>query len=142
MQWGLFDSSKKLCDIYFAAIRVRDLEISNVLFDLLWSMTPHAKDLAHALYQKLAPAKSAQKYGYTVDPPLEYACGVNADLNLSLGISACLLFFKTPSSANRAVGAGMLAMILGNIGVLLNDPVPRLEFVTTTGQLMQLAING
>ena len=36
----------------------------------------------------------------------------------------------------------MLAMILGNIGVLLNDPVPRLEFVTTTGQLMQLAING
>jgi len=36
----------------------------------------------------------------------------------------------------------MLAMILGNIGVLLNDPVERLEFVTTTGQLMQLAVNG
>ena len=99
-------------------------------------------DLGHALYQKLAPAKSAQKYGYTVDPPLEYACSVNADINLALGISACLLFFKTPSSANRAIGAGLLAMILGNIGVLLNDPVPRLEVVTTTGSLMQLAING
>ena len=106
----------------------------------LW--IPFLSDLGHALYQKLAPAKSAQKYGYTIDPPLEYAQSVNADINLTLGISACLLFFKTPSSANRAIGAGMLAMILGNIGVLLNDPVERLKFVTTTGQLVQLAING
>jgi hypothetical protein len=105
---------------------------------------PPPVDLGHALYQKLAPAKSARRYGYSaIDPPLEYACGVNADINLALGISACLLFFKPSISApRRAVGAGMLAMILGNVGVLLNDPVPRLEFVTTTGQLMQLAING
>lgn len=99
--------------------------------------------LAHALYQKLAPAKSAKAYGLSDITPLsEWTSEANADINLALGIASTLLFWKTPSTAERAVGAGiLLGPVMGNVKTLLNDP-PEGCGGFEKGQWLNLVVNG
>eukprot|EP00562_Extubocellulus_spinifer_P011602 CAMPEP_0178548648 /NCGR_PEP_ID=MMETSP0697-20121206/5315_1 /TAXON_ID=265572 /ORGANISM="Extubocellulus spinifer, Strain CCMP396" /LENGTH=317 /DNA_ID=CAMNT_0020181351 /DNA_START=72 /DNA_END=1025 /DNA_ORIENTATION=+ len=99
--------------------------------------------LTHALYQKLAPAKSAEAYGLgDITPRAEWFSEFNSEVNLALGIASTLLFWKTPSTPERAVGAGLLlGPVLGNVKSLLNDtPEGSAEGFEKT-QLLNLAVN-
>lgn len=101
--------------------------------------------LTHALYQKLAPAKSATAYGLDqVDDATEWMSEGNADINLALGVASTMLFFKTPSTSERAIGAGLLlGPVLGNVKNLLNDaPEGVSENIAVKGQWLNLVING
>ena len=73
------------------------------------------------MYQKLAPAKTTEGYGLDVDDRVIFAEDQNADVNLAMGIISTLLFWKTPSTSERAIGAGFLVGILSKLKHILND---------------------